>query len=72
MRKYCDDCIHFIKKGFKCKLFGYSLLQHKKNINYHHVLYSRQNNFLCGNYGTFYINKEEYLLNFNKFNKRLK
>ncbi len=72
MIKYCDDCIHFIKKSLKCKAFGFSLLQNKKNINYHHVIYVRQNKFLCGNDGKFYINKEDYLLHFNKFNKRLK
>ncbi len=57
--KYCDQCIHFLKKNFQCKVFAYTYfeqIQNKKRnfrkdlpkIYYHSVEYVRAKPYLCG------------------------
>lgn len=71
--KYCDDCIHFIKKTFQCKAFGFTTFQKinkKIKIEYYRIDYLRSQSYLCGVNANLHMDKK--LFQNNNLNKRLK
>lgn len=56
--KYCDTCIHFIKEGLRCSLFGVRL--GRATVQYFPVEYVRTTPAkMCGPEGAFHITHEE-------------